>query len=136
RPDDRSAEVTFEITPEEVGRQNYVLRIEGELEETRDDNNEKAFSIKVLDEVSDESRVLVLEGEARWEFRYLHTSLTRDEHVTLETVVFRQPYLGVLPGTFFPRELPLPDEAAADAASDSVFADYDVVIIGDVPAAQ
>jgi hypothetical protein len=136
RPDDRSAEVTFEITPEEVGRQNYVLRLKSELDETRDDNNEKSFSIKVLDEVTDESRVLVLEGEARWEFRFLHTSLTRDEHVTLETVVFRQPYLGVLPGTFFPRELPLPDEPAADAAADSIFADYDVVLVGDVPAAQ
>jgi len=136
RPDDRSAEVTFEIEPTEVGRHSYVLRLEGELNETRDDNNEKSFAIKVLDEVTDESRVLVLDGEARWEFRFLDTSLTRDEHVSLDTVVFRQPYLGLLPGTFFPRELPLPNPADADAAKESVFAKYDVVIIGDVPASQ
>lgn len=136
RAEDRSTEVTFEIEPSEVGRHKYVLRLEAGLNETRDDNNEKTFAINVLDEVADESRVLVLDGEARWEFRFLHTTLTRAEHVTMDSVVFRQPYLNLLPGTFFPRQLPLPDPEAAEQVSETIFEPYDAVIIGDVPESQ
>jgi hypothetical protein len=50
--------------------------------------------------------------------------------VRLETVLFRQPYLGVLPEPFFPRRLEIPP---ADAGQQpSPFAEFDAIILGDV----
>ena len=39
----------------------------------------------------DKARVLLVDGEARWEFRYLRNALARDPRVTVEAVVFHQP---------------------------------------------
>ncbi len=128
---DRTVEVEFELDATLLGRQPYVLRIDPQPGETRDDNNEKPFTINVVD---DETRVLVLDGAARWEFRFLDNALTRDERVHVDPVLFRQPYLGVLPETFFPRTLAIPEEAAQP--SESPFAEYDAIIIGDVAPSQ
>ncbi len=124
---DRTLDVEFQLDATELGRHAYVLRIAGQPGETRDDNNEKSFTVNVVD---DETRVLVLDGAARWEFRFLDNALTRDERVHVDPVLFRQPYLGVLPETFFPRTLVLPEDAAQ--ANESPFAEYDAIIIGDV----
>lgn len=126
-PDGHTASVEFELDAATLGRRRYVLRTDVQPGETRNDNNNRPFSFHVVD---DEADVLVLEGEARWEFRYLNDALSRDEHIRLEKVVFRQPYLGVLPDTFFPRTLALPP--AAQAVSESPFSKFDAVIIGDV----
>ena len=80
--------------------------------------------------VDDRSDVLLVEGEGRWEFRYLHAALSRDEHVQLDVVVFNQPYMGVLPDTFFPRSL---SNKGLNAQSKTTpFEGYDLVIVGDV----
>ncbi len=127
-PDGHTVAVEFPLDANELGRRRYVLRTDVEPGETRDDNNAKSFSFHVVD---DESDVLVLEGEARWEFRYLNDALQRDEHIRLQKVVFRQPYMGVLPDTFFPRTLTLPAGAQA-APAESPFSKFDAVLIGDV----
>jgi hypothetical protein len=126
-PDGPSTTIEFDLDAGELGRQRYVVSTEVLPGETRSDNNSKKFSFQVVD---DEADVLVLEGEARWEFRYLEAALKRDEHVKVERVVFRQPYMGVLPDTFFPRTLDLPADPAAQTGSP--FAPFDVVIVGDV----
>lgn len=120
--------VKFELDAEALGTHRYIVETDVQKGETREDNNSKSFSIHVVDDKSD---VLVLDGEARWEFRYLEAALKRDEHVNLETVLFRQPYLGLLPAPFFPRQLDLPP---ADDAPDqpSPFARFDAIIVGDV----
>ncbi len=128
---DRSVEVEFELDATLLGRQPYMLRIDPQPGETRDDNNEKPFTVNVVD---DETRVLVLDGAARWEFRFLDNALARDERVQVDPVLFRQPYLGVLPETFFPRTLALPEEAAQ--TRESPFAEYDAIIIGDIAPSQ
>ncbi len=127
RVDGRQTEVQFDLDASELGRQRYVVRVEARPDETRDDNNLRRFSLNVVD---DESRVLVLEGTAGWEFRFLDNALLRDEHVQVNKVVFEQPYLGVLPETFFPRTLVLPDPA--EEQRESPFAGFDVVIVRDV----
>lgn len=126
-PTGSSATVEFPLDATEIGRQRYLVSTAVQAGETRDDNNSKPFSFHVVD---DEADVLLLEGEARWEFRYLDAALKRDEHVKLEKVVFRQPYMGVLPDTFFPRTLNLP--ANVDALSETPFGEFDALIIGDV----
>jgi hypothetical protein len=126
-PSGPSAAVEFELDAEELGRHRYVVETDVQEGETREDNNRKTFSIHVVDDKSD---VLVLEGEGRWEFRYLEAALKRDEHVGLDTVLFRQPYLGLLPQPFFPRQLELPPADGAELPSP--FAGYDAIILGDV----
>ena len=45
------------------------------------------------------------------------------------SAVFRQPYLGLLPDTFFPRRLSLP---AGGELEESPFAELDLIVVGDV----
>ena len=81
--------------------------------------------------VDDIVNVFLVEGEARWEFRFIDNAFSRDERVEVEKVVFDQPYLEILEESFFPRELTLP--ADADNLAESPFAESDLVILGDVP---
>jgi hypothetical protein len=58
--------------------------------ETRSDNNSLTTTVAVAD---DRAKVLLVDGEARWEFHYLATALGRDRLVDLTTIVFEQPRL-------------------------------------------
>jgi hypothetical protein len=120
------AEVSFPLPVHGTGRHEFTLSVDPQSGETRQDNNSQQLALTVVD---DKVRVLVLEGEARWEFRYLDNALKRDPHVELYSVVFDQPFLGLLEDTFFPRSLTWP--AAPDLA-DSPLANADLVVIGDI----
>jgi hypothetical protein len=127
RVDGPSAEVPFDLDAKDVGRQLYTMRVEPLPGETRDDNNSRSFSMQVVDDKAD---ILALEGEARWEFRYINDALKRDNRLKVDTILFEQPYMGVLNDSFFPRSLTIPPQI--DAASPSPFAKYDMVLLGDV----
>jgi len=131
RPKGPTADVQFTIDAEEVGRRRYKLSAVPQPDETRDDNNERLFTMQVVD---DQAAILVLDGEPRWEFRYLESALHRDERVKLDVVLFRQPFLGLLPEPFFPRTLTVPDDLRQ--AAESPFSKYDLVIVGDVTPQQ
>ena len=118
----------FDLDANELGRKSYIVRTPVQEGETRDDNNSRTFALSVVD---DRAKVLLVEGDARWEFRYLDAALGRDERVDLKHVLFEQPHLGVLPEPFFPQHLKIPADPT-DVAGSS-FADVDLVIIGDVP---
>ena len=118
------AQVLFELDTGRIGRRTYTLRTEPQEGELRTDNNTRQFAMQVVD---DELHALLLEGDARWEFRFIENALERDERVELERIVFEQPYLGVLPEPFFPQELPPPDDGDS-----SPFSEADLIIIGDV----
>ncbi|MFO1007876.1 MAG: hypothetical protein U0929_18090 [Planctomycetaceae bacterium] len=127
RAKEPSQDVQFDLTAETEGRQRYRIRTDEVPGETSTENNAREFAMQVVDDRSD---VLLIEGEGRWEFRYLHAALSRDEHVHLDVVMFNQPYIGVLPDTFFPREL---SEKGLNAQSKTTpFEGYDLVIVGDV----
>ncbi len=113
--------IVFELPSGELGRQGYMLTLPVQEGETHKDNNARSFTISVVD---DRAKVLLVDGEPRWEFRYLEAAFGRDERIDLKTVLFQQPYLGFLPETFFPRKLP--DDPP------SPFENLDVVILGDV----
>ncbi|WP_373651319.1 hypothetical protein [Schlesneria sp. DSM 10557] len=121
----------FDLDAEQLGRHGYVVRTPVLDDEMRDDNNSRSFKLNVVD---DRAKVLIIEGEPRWEFRYLSTALGRDERVDLRQILFSQPYLGVLPEPFFPSQLILPDDPQNLEASS--FADCDLVIVGDVSPEQ
>ena len=117
----------FPLTADEAGRRDYQLKVASRPDETRDDNNARSFSVNVVD---DRSNVLLVDSEPRWDFRYLQTALERDERTTVSPVVFNQPYLGILPDTFFSRRLPF--NALQFDAQQSPLADFDLIVIGDV----
>lgn len=124
-----SQSVTFVIAPEELGRHKYHVSITPRPEETRADNNDREFTLQLVD---DRTHVLLADSEPRWEFRYLETALARDEHVDLHTVLFEQPYLKKLDSPYFAQAWPTPEE---DAESNR-FREQDLLILGDLNAQQ
>jgi len=125
-PEGPRTRVQFELDAAEKGRVDYTLRAVIQPDELREDNNSESFRVNVLD---DTIAVLLIEGEARWEFRFIDNALTRDERIDVSRVVFKQPYLGVLDQTFFPRSLPAGVES--DESDEFDLAAYDVVVVGD-----
>lgn len=121
-----STEVSFKLDDLDRGRHRFRVRIASRDDELREDNNSREMSMSVVD---DKARVLLLEGEGRWEFRYLHAALERDKRVELDEVVFDQPFLGILDEPFFHRRLSQLDPSIDDSTP---FANYDCVVIGDV----
>jgi hypothetical protein len=92
-------------------------------------NNARTARVNV---VKDRARVLLVDGEARWEFHYLHTCLGRDENMDVRSVVFRQPRITAATDDDLKkfgtpaRTLPEPD----------VIAGYDCLVLGDVEPGQ
>ncbi|MCA8998237.1 MAG: hypothetical protein KDA80_14660 [Planctomycetaceae bacterium] len=120
------SEVEFAMDAPPAGRHRFRVQIVPQETETRDDNNTREFSINVVD---DRAQVLLVDGEGRWEFRYLDNALKRDPRANVQELLFDQPYLGILSKPFFPRTL---DAVTEDDGGKSPFNGYDIVILGDV----
>lgn len=118
-------DVQFDIPTTEIGTFDYQLKTEIRDDELRKDNNSRDFTMGVDD---DKARVWLVEGLARWEFRYLKGALERDSRVELSSVLFQQPFLDLLNRTFISRDVPSGAELAAKLQS------TDVLILGDVAA--
>ncbi len=129
RPADGSRPVvTFRVPLEEAGTVPLHVRVgpvEGDL---RPDNDRRTVRIDVLD---DRARVLLVDGEARWEFRYLRNALKRDPHVTVEAVVFHQPPAPGAAEATYPSALP----ALPADGPDPLFG-FDLIVVGDVEPAD
>jgi hypothetical protein len=80
---DHFREVSFAITPEQVGTLEYSLRITPP-EDTRKDNNRHDLLIEVTDP---QNRVLYLEGTPRWEFKFFKRALLADPTFRLSAFV-------------------------------------------------
>jgi|SRR5579875_77289 len=133
---DRTYTESFPVRLEEVGMQTLtasVRPINPDTQETCRDNNSRSTTLSVTD---DKANVLLIDGEARWEYHYLATALKRDRALKVESVVFHQPRLnkGVgdgekrQPSPHLPRQ-----QLPADANG---LADFDCIILGDVGVEQ
>jgi hypothetical protein len=119
--------VEFPLDATKLGRHQFTVRTDVLKGETRDDNNARDFTLTVVD---DKAKVLLVDGEARWEFRFLDGAFGRDERVRFERVLFEQPHMGVLNETFYPRRLNFgPLDTPIEK---SPLSEFDLVIIGDV----
>ncbi len=127
---DRSYAVRFQVRLDKAGTQALTVQARPIEGEARTDNNARPVVINVAD---DRARVLLIDGEARWEQHYLANALARDRTMQPQSVVFQQPRLGLvgedeLRKTGGPwRSLP----AEPDALSP-----YDCIILGDVTPEQ
>jgi hypothetical protein len=126
---DRTYTVPFSVRLSDVGTQ--LLRVTARPADERAlsqplRNNRQLVQINVAD---DQARVLLIDGEARWEFCYLASALGRDRSLKLDRVLFEQPILGRLGEAELKklghpaRSLPVEPEALAG---------YDCIILGDV----
>jgi uncharacterized membrane protein len=118
---DGDQELTLSYTPTDVGEINLEATIPPLPEEAVKDNNTATTKVRITD---DKIRVLLVEGEPRWDYQYLLAMLQRDRRIKLKVVLIKGD-----------------DDLAAD--KDSVFLDKlpddkdalyanDVIILGDV----
>ncbi len=107
------------ITPQAEGEGDFTVRIPVEKEEVFPANNERIFHMAVRKEVL---KVLVVDSQPRWEFRYLRNALMRDPGVLVNTVLYH-PQIGMGEGAGYLGEFPAKREDLQG---------YDVIFIGDV----
>lgn len=124
-PATSTTSVAFEIPSDEAGRFDYQIVTDVQDAELRDDNNSRSFNLQVVD---NKAQVLLVDGDARWEFRYLYNLLERDAQVELSAVLFRQPNLKLLNEPFLRSELPPAEQLQEQLLR------TDLLILGDVAA--
>ncbi len=115
--------VRFMVPAKELGWQEYVVEVESVDEETNTANNFQPVSFEV---VRDRLRILLADGVARWEYRYLNQLFRRDPHIQFDELLFypRLHGTGELAGRpEFPRDV-------------EGWSRYEVVILGDVTPQQ
>jgi hypothetical protein len=121
--------VRVPVRLEEAGAHPITIRVRPEPEDTHPENDSRTVTIQAAD---DKAKVLLIDGEARWEYHYLASALSRDRSINVESVLFAQPRIGktidgddaaALPARVLPSE---PD--ALDR--------YDAIVLGDVSPEQ
>lgn len=118
-----SAIVTFDIPSDKAGRFDYRVDTGKQPGELRDDNNGRDLSLQVVD---NKARVMLVEGDVRWEFRYLKNLLTRDKQVESLTVVLHQPFQDLSNQPSVPGKLPQIEAFREQLAR------TDLLIVGDI----
>jgi hypothetical protein len=122
--------VRFQPKLEEVGTKIITVTVQPQPEELRQDNNSRPLAVNVAD---DKAKVLLIDGEARWEFHYLASALARDKSMQVKDVVYSQPRLGSVPEEDLQRSgyplMKLPGEQDA-------LGSYDCIILGDASPEQ
>lgn len=107
------------FTPQAEGAGDFKISIPVEKDEVFPENNERTFPLAVRKETL---KVLVVDSQPRWEFRYLRNALMRDAGVAVNTVLFH-PQIGMGEGVGYLGDFPTKKEDLQG---------FDVVFIGDV----
>jgi len=107
------------FTPQNEGEGDFTIRVPVEPDEVFTNNNDRTFHLSVRKEVL---KVLVVDSQPRWEFRYLRNALMRDPGVSVNTILYN-PTIGMGEGAGYLGEFPAKREDLQG---------YDVVFIGDV----
>jgi hypothetical protein len=125
RPADGSRPIVrFRVPLLTVGAQDLSVSVGPLGGDVRPDNDRRAVRLQVAD---DKARVLLVDGEARWEFRYVYNALKRDPRVAVEAVVFRQPHSSASTETYKNALPPAPRAGQIDPLGG-----YDAILVGDV----
>jgi hypothetical protein len=121
-PDEQKQEVRFNYVPTQAGRFYYTVTAAVQPGEITASNNKRAFIQNVIKK---KLKVLYVESEPRYEYRYLRNAILRDTSLDFSCLLLSSDDTerrggGSIGITRFP-----PDEK-------SLF-EYDMVILGDVP---
>jgi hypothetical protein len=129
--------VTFVARMEQPGTETLTVTAEhipddpnDPRKDTRPENNSRPVVVNVS---PDKAKVLLVDGEIRWEFHYLQTALIRDETMDTTSIVFDQPRLNA-GNDEAARKMGLPDVALPK--DPEALMGYDCIILGDVAPEQ
>jgi hypothetical protein len=127
---DRYYNVHFQVRLDKPGTQALTVKARPAAKEIRTDNNSRPVVINVAD---DKMRVLLIDGEARWEFHYLFNVLQRDRAMQLQSVVFAQPRVGKIEEEELTKA---GNPARTLPEGPDALAGFDCIILGDVTPEQ
>ena len=117
---DGESELAFNYSSPEVGDWELGVEVDPIEGEATLENNFAAMNLRVLDR---RVKVLLIEQEPRWDFRYLLDTLKRDRRVEVSAVMLDgDSTLGTEEDSRFLKGLPSPEELL----------EYVIVVIGDV----
>jgi len=119
-PSGRPITVNFSFTPPIPCRQHLTVRIPKQEDEEDKSNNDASTRVEVVER---KINVLIVEGEPRWEFRFIRNVFERDRTVKL-SICLTRPGVGPIKGPGYVQVLPTERKDLAG---------YDLVILGDVP---
>jgi hypothetical protein len=122
-PDGQAARVEITHKPKQTGDVDYIVSIDPLPRELQTENNRIERTINVREE---KLRVLLVDGEPRYEYRYLKSFLERDKTIDLSVVLQSSD-----PEYSEQDRVALPTFPAAKDGKEGLF-NYDVVIFGDV----
>jgi len=127
----------FQTKLDEVGTHTYTLKASSKTQkEITLANNVATRYVRVMD---DKAKVLLVDGESRWEYHYLATALARDSSIQLERVVFSQPRIGAVKEADLDKfgfaKTKLPEMKKEGPQSDPLM-DFDCIVLGDVAPEQ
>jgi hypothetical protein len=124
----------FPVRLDQVGTQTLVATVkpvDPAAKETSTENNSRSHVITVSDE---RAKVLLIDGEARWEQHYLASVLQRDRSMQVRNVVFDQPRLNDQLTAEELKQMGSPEQQLP--AGPDALAEFDCIILGDVSPAQ
>lgn len=121
-PDDQKQEIHFTYVPTQAGRFFYTVVVAGQPGEITLANNKRTYVQSVI---SKKLKVLYVEGEPRYEYRYLKNAILRDTSLDFGCILLSGDDVGSggegnIAVTGFP-------------ATEKELFDYDIVVLGDVP---
>src|SRR5205823_225848 len=132
---------SFQVRMDQEGRQQVVVTVQPQGENVKEINTENNRQTALINVADDTSKVLLVDGEGRWEFHYIWQALLRDRSMKVKSVLFQQPRLNKItkadleklnyPMSALP---PLPT-AEKEKDKDPLF-EYDCIILGDVTREQ
>lgn len=120
--DDRKQEIRFSYIPTQAGRFDYSVSVSSLPGEITLQNNRRLFTQTV---VSKKLKVLMVENDPRYEYRYLKNAILRDRSLEFSCLLLSQPDAteGAVAIRAFPQD-------------EKTLFEYDILILGDVPRSQ
>jgi len=119
-PSDSEFQDAVVWSPEQAGDYELTVEIPVQPGERIRTNNVASFHINIRSEIL---RVLIMDSQPRWEYRFLRNALERDPGVDMDCILFHP---GMANGEG-PHYLP------AFPGTKELLSEYDVIFLGDVP---
>jgi len=119
--DRRRTNCDLAFVPEKTGLHSYRAVVPVQGGELIEENNVREFKVRVIDE---KIRVLYVEGEPRWEYRFLKNLLLRDKTMEINRIMLTRDAADLPRGKA---------DGRFPESKDELFK-YDVLILGDLPA--
>jgi hypothetical protein len=120
-PSTRKESVSFTFVPKQTGAFTYSVSVTEQAGEITVLNNRRQFLQRVIGK---RLKILYVEGEPRWEYRYLKNAILRDDQIRFGCILVSSTAQtggeGNIPIYKFPQD------------EKSLF-EYDLIILGDVP---